>query len=230
MDFTIFQHVPYESPGYILDWIHENGYSMEEVNFYDQPRLPDVKDTENLIVMGGPMNVFDDDEYSWLPAERDFIRQTIRKGTKVLGICLGSQFIADALGAKVFKNEYTEVGWFEVEIREENLPDKFKGIFPERFKTLHWHGDTFNLPDGIKGFISSKATENQAFISENVAAFQFHMEIKSEGVMALVEHNETLFKEDLPFTQKPGQMLHMNKYHESNRKILFQFLNIFFKG
>jgi len=228
MKFTIFQHVPYESPGYILDWIIEKGHSTEEVNFYDHPKLPALDATENLIVMGGPMNIYDDNEFSWLPEERDFIKNAIQQGTKVLGICLGSQLIADAMNAQVFKNEHEEVGWLEVDVDEKNLPEKFKGIFPERFKTFHWHGDTFNMPDGIKGFVSSKATANQAFITENIAAFQFHMEMNPEGVIALIEHNETLFEEDLPFVQKPGQMLHMNEIHESNRKILFQFLDTFF--
>ena len=228
MKFTIFQHVPYESPGYILDWIIENGHSIEEVNFYDHPKLPAVKSTENLIVMGGPMNIYDDDEFSWLPEERDFVKKAIQQGTKVLGVCLGSQFIADALGSEVFKNEHKEVGWFDVDVKDENLPEMFRGIFPKTFKTFHWHGDTFNLPEGMKGFVSSKATVNQAFISKNVVAFQFHMEMNPEGVIALIEHNETLFEEDLPFVQKPGQMLHMNEIHEANRKILFQFLDTFF--
>ncbi|MCB2220856.1 MAG: type 1 glutamine amidotransferase [Bacteroidetes bacterium] len=230
MKFTIFQHVPYESPGYILDWIKEYGHSFEEVNFYDHPGIPDIRETENLIVMGGPMNIYDDEEYSWLPDERDFIKQSVQEGTKVLGICLGSQFIADAMNAQVFKNEHEEVGWFDVDINEKNLPKKYKGIFPKHFKTFHWHGDTFSLPKGINCFISSEATSNQAFISENVAAFQFHMEMNPDGVVALIEQNETLFGEDLPFVQKPGQMLHMNKYHASNRKILFQFLDTFFEG
>lgn len=229
MKFTVFQHVPYESPGYILDWIKAKGHTIEEVNFYDRPKLPDMKSTENLIIMGGPMTIYDDDEFHWLPDERDFIKQAIQEGKKVLGICLGSQFIADALGAAVFKNEHKEVGWFEVEFDEQNLPDKFRGIFPKTYKTFHWHGDTFNLPDGIKGFVSSKATVNQAFISKNVAAFQFHMEMNPEGVIALIEHNITLFEEDLPFVQKPGQMLHKNELHDSNRRILFQFLDTFFE-
>ena len=228
MKFTIFQHVPYESPGYIRDWIKEKGHTIEEVNFYDHPQLPDVKSTENLIVMGGPMNIYDDDEFHWLADERDFIKQAIKEGKKVLGICLGSQFIADAMNALVFKNEHEEVGWFEVAVDEKDFPEKYKGIFPKRFKTFHWHGDTFNMPEGIKSFISSKATVHQAFISKNVAAFQFHMEMNPEGVIALIEHNETLFEEDLPFVQKPGQMLHMNEIHEANRKILFQFLDTFF--
>ena len=229
MKFTIFQHVPYESPGYILDWIIENGHSIEEVSLYDHPKFPAVKSTENLIVMGGPMNIYDDDEFSWLPDERDFIKQVIQRGTRVLGICLGAQFITDAMGAEVFRNKYTEVGWFGVEVIEDNLPDQFKGIFPKRFKTMHWHGDTFNLPEGMHAFISSEATENQGFVTEQVAAFQFHMEMTPEGLISLIEHNQTLFEEDFLFVQKPGEMLHMDEVHESNRKILFRFLDAFFE-
>jgi GMP synthase (glutamine-hydrolysing) len=229
MKFTIFQHVPYESPGYILDWIKIKGHKIEEVNFYDHHGLPDIRETENLIVMGGPMNIYDDEEYSWLSDERDFIKKAVQKGIKVLGICLGAQFIADAMGAKVFKNDHTEVGWFEVEIKEQNLPDKFKGIFPESFKTFHWHSDTFTLPKGINNFISSEATANQGFFFKNVAAFQFHMEMTADGVKDLVMQNQTIFEEDLPYVHKPGQFLNMNEKHEINRKILFRFLDKFFE-
>ena len=94
---------------------------------------------------------------------------------------------------------------------------------------MHWHGDTFNLPEGMHAFISSEATENQGFVTEQVAAFQFHMEMTPEGLISLIEHNQTLFEEDFLFVQKPGEMLHMDEVHESNRKILFRFLDAFFE-
>jgi GMP synthase-like glutamine amidotransferase len=229
MKILIFQHVPYESPGYILEWIQENGHNPVFIDFYDNTEFPEIEETDALVIMGGPMNIYDDDEYSWLPDERDFIENVIKKRKKILGVCLGSQFIADAMGAKVVKNEHTEVGWFDIHVDEQHLPVKFKGIFPERFKTFHWHGDTFDLPKGIKCFASSEVTPNQAFISGNVAAFQFHMEMTPEGATALVEHNQTLFDEDMPFVQKPGQMLHLYENHEKNRKIMFRFLDTFFE-
>lgn len=228
MKFTIFQHVPYESPGFILDWIKSKGYTWQEINFYDQPKLPVLKDVDNLIIMGGPMNIYDDEEYSWLSYERDFIKKAIQNSNRVLGICLGAQFIADALGAKVYKNNHTEVGWFDVRVDLKKMPEQIVGVFPADFTTFHWHGDTFDLPVGAQRFIHSEVTANQGFLTGNVAAFQFHMEMTVEGVKALVEHNQTLFEEDLPYVHKPGQFLNMNEKHEINRKILFRFLDKFF--
>lgn len=228
MNFTILQHVPYETPGYILDWITSKGYYRQEVNFYNHPELPGVGKTENLIVMGGPMNIYDDEEYSWLPDERDFIKQCISTGKKILGICLGSQLIADALGAKVKKNEHSEIGWFKVRIDQKHLPEKYMDVFPDEFMTFHWHGDTFEVPINSKKFISSEATFNQAFISQNIAGFQFHPEMKPEGIKALIEHNENLFNEVLPFVQNPEEIIKSNGSFELNKSILFNFLDRFF--
>lgn len=228
MKFTIFQHVPYESPGFILDWITSKGYTWQEVNFYGHPELPALKAVDNLIIMGGPMNIYDDDEFSWLPDERDYLKQFMQTGKKVFGICLGAQLIADALGANVYKNEHVEIGWFKVKVDQDRLPKKLAGVFPYEFVTLHWHGDTFEMPQEIKSFASSRITKNQAFVFKNVAALQFHMEITQEGLTALIEQNQSLLGEDLPYVQRPGQMLHLNENHETNREILYRFLNQFF--
>ncbi|MCF8368058.1 MAG: type 1 glutamine amidotransferase [Bacteroidales bacterium] len=229
MKFTIFHHVSYESPGFILDWIKSRGYTWQGVKFYEKTELPSLHEVENLIVMGGPMNIYDVEEYSWLGDERDFIKNVIGQGKKVLGVCLGAQFIADALGAKVYKNEHTEIGWFNVKLDKEKLPRQFEGVFPENFTTFHWHGDTFDVPVGATSFIHSEATLNQAFVLNNAAALQFHMEMTAIGVKALVEQNQTLFEQELPFVQKPGQILNMNEKHQINRTILFRFLDKFFE-
>lgn len=230
MHFTIFQHVPYESPGYILEWIQSSGFKVGLVNFYDHPELPDEREVQNLIVMGGPMNIFDDPKHGWLAAEREFIKRILNRGTNVLGVCLGAQFIAHALGAQVFKNKNTEVGWFHVDIDDKHLPAKYKGIFPKQFKTLHWHGDTFDLPPDAIGFASSETTENQAFIYRNAAAIQFHLEMTPGDLSALTNHNESLFNKKRPFVQKPALIIGKTKHHEANKRILFRFLETFFGG
>jgi GMP synthase-like glutamine amidotransferase len=229
MKFTIFQHVPYESPGHILEWIKKNGHSIGFVNFYDHPALPEIKNTDALIVMGGPMNIHDDEEYSFLADERNFLKQFILSGKKVLGICLGAQMVADAMGAKVMKNEHREIGWFQVNVQQENLPINFQDIFPNAFATFHWHGDTFDLPDNVNGFVHSEATQNQGFIHHNLAAFQFHPEMTLAGIKELVQHNAEVFKHSNLFIQSKEEILKAAKINvEFNRAILFRFLEMFF--
>ena len=99
MNIYFFQHVPYESPGHILEWVQERGHTARFVNFYEKYTFPEINLIDGLVIMGGPMNIYNDDEYSWLETERDFLKQVILAGKKVIGICLGSQMIADAMGA-----------------------------------------------------------------------------------------------------------------------------------
>jgi GMP synthase (glutamine-hydrolysing) len=229
MNFSIFQHVPYESPGHILEWIKMHGHSFHFVDFYDNPVLPEIKNTDALIVMGGPMSIYDDEEYSYLANERDFLKQFILSGKKVLGICLGAQMVADAMGAQVRKNEHTEIGWFKIKIQLENLPKKFQGIFPDEFTTFHWHGDTFDLPGKVNGFAYSEASQNQGFIHENVAAFQFHPEMTLAGLKELVQHNVEVFNHSNLFIQSKEKILKAAQENIGfNRAVLFHFLEKFF--
>lgn len=229
MKFTVFQHVPYESPGHILDWIKAKGHTIRYVNFYEHPVLPEIDQTEALIVMGGPMNIHDDEDYSWLPDERDFLKKFIQSGKKVLGICLGAQMIADALGAEVRRNEHTEIGWFKVDINKESLPEKYIDTFPDEFVSFHWHGDTFDLPDGYGNFASSAATLNQGFIYKNIAAFQFHPEMNLKGINELIQHNEDVFTHKNPYVQSSDEIVGQAKNSiEINKSILFKFLDEFF--
>lgn len=229
LNLYFFQHDPLESPGYILDWAHDRGHKCELVNFYDDDMLPDIKKVDGLVIMGGPMNIYDDEEYTWLETERDFVKQCIQSGKKVFGICLGSQMIADALGTLVKRNAHTEIGWFKVRIDQKKLPKKFAGVFPDEFITFHWHSDTFDLPENSAGFASSKATVNQAFVqNDNVAALQFHPEITERGVTLLVEDHAETFENNFPFVQPRHEVLGTDSFFELNRKILFKFLDKFF--
>lgn len=229
MNICFFQHVSYESPGYILGWAKEKGHSISFVNFYQDVTLPEMKNLDALVIMGGPMNIGDiSDEYSWLEEECEYVKQYIKSGRKVLGICLGSQMIADALGAKVYLNKHTEIGWHNVTVDPSKIPHDFSGIFPAEFVTFHWHGYTFDIPENYTGFIRSEATPNQAFVKGNVAAFQFHPEITKESILKLVEHNEDIFKESYPFIQSRNDIITTDGYFEQNKTLLFNFLDRFF--
>jgi GMP synthase-like glutamine amidotransferase len=144
-----------------------------------------------LVVMGGPMGVYDELQYPWLAAEKNFIRKSIDAGKAMIGICLGAQLIAEILGAKVFKNQYKEIGWFPVELTPAAAGSKVFNFLPDRFVAFHWHGDTFTLPKGAAHLARSKGCENQAFLyKDRVLGLQFHLESTPQSVKDLAENCE----------------------------------------
>ncbi len=186
MRIHTLQHVAFEGLAYIGDWLEQTTHQISTTHFYQNSCLPQHNEFDALIIMGGPMGIYDDQQYPWLKSERKFIKQTIEDKKPVLGICLGSQFIADALGAKVYPNAQKEIGWFDLKKVNREKTDRgktdstsvFDKHFPERFTALHWHGDTFDLPEGAIQLLSSEACKNQAFSFNNhVLALQFHLEM-----------------------------------------------------
>ena len=162
---------------------------LSSTHFYLGNSLPAMSDFDWLVVMGGPMGVHDEIQFSWLKDEKTFIRDSIEAGKIVLGICLGAQLIADALGARVFKNEYREIGWFPIErkiaIDESALAD----VFPETCEVFHWHGDTFEIPAGGHLLAASEACANQGFIlDDRVVGLQFHLETTFASATALIQN------------------------------------------
>jgi GMP synthase (glutamine-hydrolysing) len=139
--------------------------------------------------MGGPMGIYDEAEHPWLIAEKKFIEQAVAAGKIVLGICLGAQLIADVLGAGVYRNRHREIGWFDVQ-RTSEAEDTVTGrAMPAQFEAFHWHGDTFDLPEGARLLAESAACKNQGFIfNDRVLALQFHLETIRESAVALIEN------------------------------------------
>ena len=117
-----FQHVPYEGLGCITGWLESRAARVTGTRFFESPRLPDPAQVDFLIIMGGPMSVNDEATLPWLRAEKRFIAETIAAGKTVLGICLGAQLIASALGARVYRNPEPEIGWFPIEGLARSFP------------------------------------------------------------------------------------------------------------
>ncbi len=139
--------------------------------------------------MGGPMSIDDEDQYPWLKEEKDFIRKAIDGGKVVIGICLGAQLIAHVLGAIVFPNDKKEIGWYPVDFwgKAGSLPP-FEN-FPDAPTVLHWHGDTFEIPEGALHLMKSDVCVNQAFLyGTTVLALQFHLEATPKTLEAMVEN------------------------------------------
>jgi GMP synthase-like glutamine amidotransferase len=197
----IFQHLAFEGPGNIQPWLKNAGYQIQFTIFSENPQLPDIDGIDFLVIMGGSMSVNDEAKFPWLIQEKQFIREFIATGKPTLGICLGAQLIASALGAKVYPNDEKEIGWFPVTGTITTQPN-FQ--FPISFSTLHWHGETFDLPEGAVLLASSEATKHQAFqYGEKVLAIQFHPEVNRETLEDFCFH----FKKELV----PGKFIQTEK-------------------
>ena len=189
------QHVPFETPGYILDWAIVHQQDVAIVTAYTNQDFPIADSVDMLVVMGGPMSVHDERDYPWLVAEKRFVEKVINNEKAVVGICLGAQLIADVLGARVYKNHTKEIGWYEVEkVSSENPIAK---LLPQTFMAFHWHGETFDIPRGAVHIASTGACANQAFAIDNrIIGLQFHLEITAQGVYDLVQHCGDELKEN----------------------------------
>ncbi len=228
MRIHYFQHVPFESPANILNWAKERGHTITGTHLYKNDPFPDFSSFDMLVVMGGPMGVYDDDKYSFLKREKVFIENSLKLGKKVLGVCLGAQLIADVLGAKVYKNKYKEIGWFPVNLTDEAKQSKVFKDLPDEFTPFHWHGDTFDLPKGARHIAYNKATLNQAFeIEGKVIGLQFHLETTKESAKQLIENSQEELKEKGKYIQAPDDMLSKDDYFTVIKHQLYTLLDNF---
>ncbi len=206
MRILIIQHVSFEGPGSLLKWAKEKGHDTTVVTPDSEDPFPEITDDyDMLVVLGGPMNIYDNDKYPWLRGEKDFIREAITNEKKILGICLGAQLIADVLGAEVYPNGNKEIGWFNIKKDQAGFTEMLN-FLPDESSAFHWHGDTFELPEGAQRLFSSDATLNQGFIfGDRVIALQFHWEVTPESLENLLTHASGDLEES-PYVQTPEEM------------------------
>lgn len=186
------QNVWFEGPGGIADWASARGHTFEVARpFDDAAQHPGEFDL--LVVMGGPMNIYQEQEHPFLAEEKQLISLAIEDGKRVLGVCLGSQLVADVLGGKVTRGKQPEIGWYPVALNAAGQASPVLGRLPDQFAALHWHGDTFAVPPGATLLASSTACENQAFEFDDgrVVGVQFHLETTRESLGVLVENAGT---------------------------------------
>jgi len=176
----VLQHIACEPPGAYEDVLREHGGQLDRVEIDEGDRLPDWRDYDAIIAMGGPMSATDDAELPWLTEEKALIRAAVDAGVPFLGVCLGVQLLAASLGARVYSGERQEVGLLPVTLTREARSDPVFGDLPEEFVTLQWHGETFELPDGAVLLASSPAYPHQAFRVRRSYGVQFHLEVSSE--------------------------------------------------
>jgi len=202
-------HLEHEGLGLIGDLLWERRLHVEPSKLWCAEPLPRVDDFDFLIVMGGSMNVDEEERYPWLAGEKALIADSVRERKRVLGICLGAQLIARALGASVRPMGYKEIGWYPIHAEFDTHP-----LFPSvgREKALgvaHWHGDTFDLPKDCDRLFSSEACSEQGFALRGrpVIGLQFHLELREDELLSFIEHGGEELSTGGPWVQAPEETL-----------------------
>lgn len=216
-------HVHFEGAGAIEDWARMRGHQFSVVRLFDRDPLAGPEDFDLLAVMGGPMSVHDESEHSWLVEEKSLIARCLQQGVFVLGICLGSQLLAECLGSPVRHNAHREIGWFPVNITADE--GSLLHGFPEELMVFHWHGETYDLPPSTAQRACSEGCLVQAFEHASALGLQFHLEVKQDGVEQLLQHcgseiGPGAFQQD-PSAIRAGEELH----REVARRHLFKLLD-----
>src|SRR3972149_5577170 len=170
------EHEPFEGLANIEVWAKKKGYIITRTLLFNNEELPEMNDFDWLVIMGGSMNVYEEEKYPWLREEKNLIAEAIASKKMILGVCLGAQLVADVLGGRVSKNRYNEIGWFPVTLTEEARNSSIFFNFPGTFTAFHWHGDTLRIPHGAKKIAQSEGCANQAFEYGKTIGLQFHLE------------------------------------------------------
>jgi GMP synthase-like glutamine amidotransferase len=212
-------HVPFEGLGSLESLVGGENHTYTRLEAWKNPIYPKPETFDTLIIMGGPMSVGDTESLSWLPAEKAFIKKSIESGIIILGVCLGAQLIAEALGARVEKGPKKEIGWFEITKHPRADESIVAGLFPKKFDAFHWHGDTFGMPMGALPIGSSEACTNQGFVfDDRIIALQFHLETTPETAGELIANCSSDLNDGGDFVQNAAEMLRdSDRFQRINR-------------
>ncbi len=202
------QHVPFEGPGYVETWANTHHHILSCTHLFEDFHFPALEAFDWLVILGGPMGVYEEGQFAWLRAEKEWILSAIRAGKTVIGICLGAQLIAASLGANVYPNRKKEIGWFPVTLTAAAETNELFKDFPASFTVFHWHGDTFDLPDQSLHLIQTDVCPNQAFMyQDKVIGLQFHLEATPRTLRHMIDHgSDELIPDD--FIQTGDAILH----------------------
>jgi GMP synthase (glutamine-hydrolysing) len=222
------QHVAFEGLGRIAGWAAENNCLVTGSRMFAGDALPPVANLDMLVIMGGPMSVNDEIAYPWLVGEKRFIGQAIQADKMVLGICLGAQMIASIAGARIRPADHKEIGWFAVEKTRAARHAAAGCGLADHSDVFHWHGETFDLPQGADHLARSRVCENQAFaMGPQVVGLQYHLETTPESVRAMIQHGRHELVE-APYVQTADDMLSRPKRFYALNLEMDRLLDYFF--
>lgn len=186
MNIIVFKHFSFDDEYAITLWAAQHGHSLQVLVPAELSEYPSMASFDMLIIMGGPMSVYEEDQYPWLDVEKRFLGEAIEADKLVLGICLGAQMLSNVLGGRVSRNPQKEIGWHTVSRTEERHPC-FDQL-PQTFTSFQWHGDTFSLPAGARRLAYSEACGEQAFAyGDSVLGIQFHLEATPRCIGTMLE-------------------------------------------
>lgn len=185
----VVEHVPHEGLGMIGQAL--SGFDLEYMRAYETGKAGESAEGYSaLIVMGGPMGVYESNIHPFINDEMELIREAIKKDVPVLGVCLGSQLLAAAAGARVYKGKKKEIGWYKVSFTDEGASDRLFLGLPDEFPVFQWHGDTFDVPSNAANLASSDLFPNQVIkVGKRAYGFQFHFEVTAKMIAEWIEIN-----------------------------------------
>ncbi len=231
----VCQHVPHEILGTLNPMLKRAGFRIRYVNFGRHPDAePTLDGYDGLVVLGGPMSAYDDHRLRHLAVEMKLIESAMGRNLPVLGICLGAQLIARALGAPVYANHIKEIGWYDVTPSDHAELDPLFNEFEESETIFQWHGDTFDIPRGALHLASSRYCMNQAFrYGGNVYAFQFHLEVDEAMILRWLKVPEnrreiaSLHGDIVPEQIHLQTSRYIDRLHELSDRVFGEFIELF---
>jgi GMP synthase-like glutamine amidotransferase len=180
MRLLVIQHIACEPPGAYEEEMLARGIAFDRVQIDESDPLPDWRDYQGIVAMGGPMSVNDEHKLPWLAGEKRAIAEAVRAGMPYWGVCLGAQLLAASLGARVYRGGAPELGIYDdLALTQDAVHDPVFANLPSPLTTFQWHGETFDLPDGATALAGSTAYPNQAFVWRRAYALQFHFEVSA---------------------------------------------------
>tara|TARA_B100000315_G_scaffold28481_1_gene24290 strand:- start:25842 stop:26546 length:705 start_codon:yes stop_codon:yes gene_type:complete len=227
----VLQNIGCEDLGTMEAAIKSRDMGYHYIHLYNNDNPPEnLSGYSALIILGGPMNVYETKQFPYLIDEERLIREAINKNIATLGLCLGSQLIAKTAGAKVIAGKKKEIGWYPVSLTTDGLNDPLFAGFDKNNTVFQWHGDTFDIPSGAKKLAESELFPNQAFkIDEKIVGLQFHLEVTEEAAFQWMEE----YKEELnslkDYIDPEKMKKDTTEKIENLKKLAQQFYNNFFK-
>ncbi len=208
MVWHCLQHLPDEGPGHAAAWLAAHGHPLSFTRLDEpDPVFPALNSFDGLLILGGAMSVYDEAGFPWLRAEKAFLREAVRAGKITLGICLGAQLLAQALGGTVRPLPAPEIGFWPVRFAANALVHPLLRGWPAKATVLHWHEDAFTVPPGAQRLGMSAGCAAQGFLwGDGLVGLQFHPEMTEAMVEKLIRYENHETAQEQEFTQTAAQI------------------------